>query len=80
MARFCPVTKFDAFRKYTTASAISAGVPPRFAGVASIIFLPRSSISSNGITPGATEFTVIDGANAFASARVSMITPAFDAQ
>ena len=34
----------------------------------------------NGITPGATEFTVISGASAFASARVSMITPAFDAQ
>src|ERR1035438_906228 len=28
IARICPVTKFDAVRKYTTASAISAGVPP----------------------------------------------------
>ncbi len=37
-------------------------------------------MSSNGITPGATEFTVISGAKAFASARVSMITPAFEAQ
>ena len=69
-----------AFKKYTTASAISAGVPPRPAGVASISFFPRSSISSNGITPGATELTVIRGAHALASARVSMMTPAFDAQ
>src|SRR5689334_22946701 len=79
-AMIWPVTKFDACRKYTTASAISAGVPPRCAGVLRIIALPRSSISSNGITPGATEFTVISGAHALASAFVSMITPAFDAQ
>src|ERR1035438_2080995 len=49
IARICPVTKFDAVRKYTTASATSAGVPPRCAGVFSIIRLPRSSISSRGI-------------------------------
>ena len=47
-----PVTKFDAFRKYTTASATSAGVPPRSAGVFSIIRLPRSSMSSNGSPRG----------------------------
>src|ERR1035438_10105972 len=74
IARICPVTKFDAVRKYTTASATSAGVPPRPAGVFSIIRLPRSSISSKGITPGATEFTVISGAKALDKARVSMMT------
>ena len=32
-----PVTKFPAVRKYTTAPAISSGVPPRWAGVFWII-------------------------------------------
>ena len=50
------------------------------AGVTAIMRLPRSSISSKGITPGATELTVMSGARALASARVSMITPALDAQ
>jgi hypothetical protein len=61
-------------------SGISSGVPPRCSGVAAIMTAARSSGSPNGITPGATEFTRIDGAKALASARVSMITPAFDAQ
>src|ERR1700682_2680873 len=75
-----PVTKFDAFRKYDTPPAISDAVPPRFAGVESIMRCTRASGGSKGITPGATEFTVISGAEALARARVSMITPAFDAQ
>jgi hypothetical protein len=72
--------KLLAPKKYTTAPATSSGVPPRKAGVACTILVASASSSPNGITPGATEFTVISGANALASARVSMITPAFDAQ
>ena len=49
-------------------------------GVASIIRCTRSSISpSKAITPGATEFTVICGASAFAKPLVIMIRPAFEA-
>ena len=39
----------------------------------------RSSIAAR-MTPGATEFTVMLGANALDSACVSIMTPAFDAQ
>ena len=50
-------------------------------GVSRIIDATRASVCSpNGITPGATEFTVISGANALARARVSITTPALDAQ
>ena len=74
------MTKLEALRKYATAEATSSGVPPRPAGVAAIMRSPRSSMSSKGITPGATVFTVIRGAQALASARVSIITPALEAQ
>ena len=47
---------------------------------ASAIASARASVGPNGITPGATEFTVISGAKALASARVNMITPAFEEQ
>ena len=79
-ASTCPVTKFDALMKLSTASAISSGVPERCAGVAAIKSCARGSSLDARITPGATEFTVICGANALASARVSMITPALEAQ
>jgi len=49
-------------------------------GVASIILPTRASTSLKGMTPGATELTVICGASALDNALVSMITPAFDAQ
>src|SRR5205814_5373862 len=59
-----PVMKLEAVRKNTTASAISSGVPPRWAGVFLIISRPRASMSSKGMTPGATELTVMWGAQA----------------
>ena len=37
-------------------------------------------MSSKGMTPGATELTVMRGAQALASAWVSMMTPALEAQ
>ena len=37
----------------------------------------RSSVLSNGMTPGATVFTAIFGAQALARHRVSITTPAF---
>ena len=76
----CPVTKFEAVRKKTTASEISSPVPARPAGVLQIIRSTRSSTGPNGITPGATLFTVIAGAKALASAFVNIMTPAFEAQ
>ena len=75
-----PVMKFDALRKYSTASATSSTVPDASRGRRRDHLFHARLLSEERITPGATEFTVISGANALASARVSMITPAFDAQ
>ena len=61
---------------------MSAAVPFRRIGVCFAIFLINAAadFSPKSIMPGATTFTAISGASAFAITFVSMCTAAFDEQ
>jgi len=70
--------------RYRTASGASdpscpPGTPSGFRCL-NVNQINQAYLAANGITPGATEFTVISGASAFDRARVIMMTPALDAQ
>ena len=80
-ARICPVTNPGPVAKNSTASATSSAVPFRFIGVfaANRSAAPPAE-SPISIHPGATQFTLTSGANAFAIACVNICTAAFELQ
>ena len=81
-AIICPVIKWGAVAKNITADAISSPVPFLRIGVCfAIRFMNAAAdFSPRSIIPGATQFTEIAGARAFAITFVNMCTAAFDEQ
>src|SRR5262249_61069675 len=81
-AKICPVMNLGQVAKNKTAAATSAAVPFRCMGVffAKCTASCVSSLEGKTIIPGATQFTLISGANALAIACVSMCSAAFEAQ
>ena len=76
------LVKWGDVAKNKTAAAISSPVPFRRIGVCLAIRRIKgfAAFSPKSIIPGATQFTAISGASAFAITLVSICTAAFDEQ
>jgi hypothetical protein len=82
MVMTCPVMNDGAVAKNLIADATYAAVPLRRIGVCfAIRFMDSDAETSpKSIIPGATQFTAISGASAFAMTLVSMCSAAFEEQ